>query len=132
MASGEGWECGKLGEVDLKEAAKTFDASSGVNEIKLHYHQEMMTVATKEGIIFFVDLTPLLRQNRRYGLYRILIKPWSFIKWTYAILSANLVGILSATAKLQGAVVVAGVRKGCFVVVSISPSMSTVGHSQSY
>lgn len=68
VPSGEGWECGKLDEIDLKDAVKTFDTSSGVNEIKMHYHQEMMTVATKEGIVFFVDLTPLLRQNRRYGL----------------------------------------------------------------
>lgn len=64
VVDGASFECKKVSEVELKEASKQFDASSGINELKLHAHQEMMSAATKDGPVFFFDLAMLFRQAK--------------------------------------------------------------------
>lgn len=61
----ESFECTKVSETELKEAYKPFDASSGVCELKLHEHHDMMSATTRDGTVFFFDLTPLFRHAKR-------------------------------------------------------------------
>lgn len=75
VVDGESFECQKVSEVKLKEAYKPFDSSSGVYELKLHEHQEMMSAATKDGTVFFFDLAPLFRQAKRSVLLLHAWKP---------------------------------------------------------
>lgn len=64
VVNGVSFECKKVSEMELKEVFKQFDASSGINELKLHAHQEMMSAATKDGPVFFFDLATLFRQAK--------------------------------------------------------------------
>ncbi|KAF1329223.1 hypothetical protein FI667_g6253, partial [Globisporangium splendens] len=101
--SGANFECKKVSEIDLKEVFKQFDSSNGFNELKLHTHQEIMSAATKDGTVFFFDLSSLFRQAK----------------------GPNLLGVLPST-KLPSPVVVPGPRKGAFLVLSIPPSSNSV------
>lgn len=64
LDSGASVECVKVADVELKEALKAFDVSSGVSELKLHAHHDMLSASTKDGTVFFLDLTPLIRQAK--------------------------------------------------------------------
>lgn len=64
VVDGVSLECKKVSEMELKEAFKPFDSSSGFHELKLHIHQEMMSAASKDGTVFFFDLALLFRQAK--------------------------------------------------------------------
>ncbi|TMW66194.1 hypothetical protein Poli38472_003959 [Pythium oligandrum] len=101
-------ECVRVpGAVELKEAYRSFDASSGLSELKFHAHQLVVIAASKDGTVYVLDVFPLLRQNRTMMLTAIL-----------------------PTTKLPGATVFAGPRKGAYVVVSAAASGAAVTISE--
>ncbi|KAE8895315.1 hypothetical protein PF005_g751 [Phytophthora fragariae] len=102
-ASTSSCDCVKTSEVELRDVFRQYDTVNGIHELKFHPQHDVMTAASRDGTVFFFDVSPLLDSN----------KP------------ATLTGLLPSS-KLQNIIVLPGIQKGCFSALSTSPLNSTL------